>query len=448
MLKHWVALGVSLLAIVPFGSRLTAGDKEKTPAERGWSALSEKTLNPGLWSPRAFDNLWKTWGLKEKPADYDQAVRQRYGLHIAPFANQGLPLGLQLAPKLVGKGIINNCLLCHAGRVAGQTVIGLGNAMLDLQSLFEDLSSADGFALGLPYRFSYARGTIDPIGPLSSLLAMRDPDLNLQAPVPLGSFQEVCSDPPAWWLLKRKTTRDWTGAIDARSTRVDMVNLLSPFNSSGYIKKQEPVFADISAFLLTVQPPKYPFPVDEQKAAWGQQLYAESCRKCHGSKEKYPNKIISLDKIGTDPLLYETPTAKLTEHLNKSWLGQEVGPDGKRIQLTETAGYQAPPLDGVWATGPYFHNSSVPTIYHVLNSKARPRYFTWSYRGEKEDYDQKLLGPKITVKDAPADVKLPGSERRKVYDTTQPGRGNGGHTYGDSLTEDERLALIEFLKTL
>ena len=39
-------------------------------------------------------------------------------------------------------------------------------------------------------------------------------------------------------------------------------------------------------------------------------------------------------------------------------------------------------------------------------------------------------------------------EQRKVYDTTRPGRGNGGHTYGDRLTEDERLAVIEYLKTL
>ena len=57
-----------------------------------------------------------------------------------------------------------------------------------------------------------------------------------------------------------------------------------------------------------------------------------------------------------------------------------------------------------------------------------------------------MLGLKIAVLDKPADPKLPGSERRKVYDTTLPGRGNGGHTYGDALTEDERLAVIEFLE--
>ena len=54
----------------------------------------------------------------------------------------------------------------------------------------------------------------------------------------------------------------------------------------------------------------------------------------------------------------------------------------------------------------------------------------------------------VALLDGPADAKLPAIERRKVYDTTQPGRGNGGHTFGDKLTDDERKAVIEYLKTL
>lgn len=38
--------------------------------------------------------------------------------------------------------------------------------------------------------------------------------------------------------------------------------------------------------------------------------------------------------------------------------------------------------------------------------------------------------------------------RRFVYDTTLKGHGNQGHTYGDGLTQPERLALLEFLKTM
>src|SRR5262249_34669144 len=111
-------------------------------------------------------------------------------------------------------------------------------------------------------------------------------------------------------------------------------------------------------------------------------------------------------------------------------------------------GYQAPPLDGIWATAPYLHNGSVPTVYHLLNSKTRPRIFTRSYRTGKEEYDPEKLGWKIKVLDAVANPKLPDFERRKIYDTTLPGRGNGGHTFGDDLTEAERMAVIEYLKTL
>ena len=134
--------------------------------------------------------------------------------------------------------------------------------------------------------------------------------------------------------------------------------------------------------------------------------------------------------------------------MNQSWFGQERGPDGKPLQFAEPYGYQAPPLDGVWATAPYFHNGSVPTVYHVLNSTARPRIYTRSYRTGKEDYDPVKLGWKITVLDTPTDPKLSGFEVRKIYDTTQPGRGNGGHTFGDDLTEEQRMAVIEYLKTL
>ncbi|MAU92664.1 MAG: hypothetical protein CMJ93_00420, partial [Planctomycetes bacterium] len=35
-----------------------------------------------------------------------------------------------------------------------------------------------------------------------------------------------------------------------------------------------------------------------------------------------------------------------------------------------------------------------------------------------------------------------------IYDTEGFGRGNMGHKYGDRLTQDERMAVIEFLKSL
>jgi mono/diheme cytochrome c family protein len=402
---------------------------------------------------KAYENVWKQWGVPEKPPNFAELFMERYGLHPAPFDNKGLPMGLLEAQGLLGKGIVNNCLLCHAGRVAGQTIIGLGNASIDLQGMFEELSIASGFNRELPFRSSYVRGTVDPVNPLTWMLQFRDSELEVGKAVPLSApySKDICSDPPAWWLLKRKKTRDWTGGIDARSMRVDMVNLFTPLNSGSYIKKQESAFVDIGAFLLTIEAPKYPFAIDESKALRGREVFTQTCVRCHGTygpSASYPNKLVALDEIGTDPTLADSLKHELVERLNQSWLAREIGPDGKPYQLVEHRAYQAPPLDGVWATAPYFHNSSAPTIYDVLNSKARPKIYTRSYQTEKEDYDAVKLGWKITILDNPPDASVSERERRKIYDTRLPGRGNGGHTFGDDLSEDERMAVIEYLKTL
>ena len=74
--------------------------------------------------------------------------------------------------------------------------------------------------------------------------------------------------------------------------------------------------------------------------------------------------------------------------------------------------------------------------------------FSRSFRGDLAEYDQRKVGMTFrTLANAP-DSSLPAIERRRIYDTTLPGRGNGGHTFGDKLTEEERMAVIEYLKTL
>jgi hypothetical protein len=87
-------------------------------------------------------------------------------------------------------------------------------------------------------------------------------------------------------------------------------------------------------------------------------------------------------------------------------------------------------------------------VYHVLNSKARPKIHTRSYRTDKDDYDPVKLGWKYTVLEKGPDSALLAHQRRRIYDTSLPGQANTGHTFGDKLTEAERMAVIEYLKTL
>jgi hypothetical protein len=119
---------------------------------------------------------------------------------------------------------------------------------------------------------------------------------------------------------------------------------------------------------------------------------------------------------------------------NQSWFTTGDHP----ARLEPFMGYIAPPLDGIWVTAPYLHNGSVPTLEALLNSDLRPKY--WGRDFDKPEYDYDKLGWKYTKEEKPGG--------KNIYNTDKPGYGNYGHTYGDKLTEKQRKAIIEYLKTL
>jgi mono/diheme cytochrome c family protein len=447
-MHHASVLGLAILAGSAVPGPAQAGSAEAV--ERGQKALLGKSYSPPTMTRRAYDEVWRQWGLASKPAaaDYDRLFRQRYGMHEAPYPNNGLPMGMRLAwmPFGLGKGISMDCMVCHGGSIAGKSYVGLGNASLDYQAFFEEMSAADGRPARTPFRFCNVRGTNEAGAMAVFLLGYREPDLKLRLQrLDLDLQDDLCEDVPAWWLLKKKKTMYYTGGTDARSVRSLMQFMMSPLNLPAAFDKAEADFKDIQAYLLAIEPPKYPLPIEHALARKGEELFGAHCAHCHGTygpNATYPNKIVPLDKIGTDRHRYDGITRKFGEYYDRSWFAHPYP-----VQVSD--GYQAPPLDGVWATAPYFHNGSVATVYQVLNSKARPRVFTRSFRTDLEVYDSRNLGWKVEVlPQRPEGGKLSPLEQRKIYDTTQIGRGNGGHTFGDPLTEEERLAVIEYLKTL
>jgi mono/diheme cytochrome c family protein len=391
--------------------------------------------------------------VKEKPTDYDAAFRDRYGLHPAPYPNDGLPMGLRKSNILLKTGIGADCMLCHGGSILGKSYVGLGNSTLDIQGLFEELAKADGVAKNLPFTFANVRGTNEADGFGVYLLGFRNPDLSLSgAWKNLGLRDDTCSDVPAWWLMKKKSTIYYTGATDSRSVRTLMQFMMHPLNPASAFEKAEPAFRDIQQYLLGLEPPKYPFAIDKVKAGKGEVVFQDHCAKCHGTygeKWTYPNKVIPLEEIGTDPKRHAGVPIEYGVAYSESWFGKEkAGSAGDPKALRWTPGYQAPPLDGIWATAPYLHNGSVPTLYNVLKSKSRPRLFTRSFKTDEADYDKEKVGWKVTELTSPPSGKLSDIERRKVYDTSKPGRSNAGHIYGDDLSEEERWQVIEYLKQL
>ena len=117
---------------------------------------------------------------------------------------------------------------------------------------------------------------------------------------------------------------------------------------------------------------------------------------------------------------------------------------GKDKVIVDPGGYVPPPLDGIWASAPYFHNGSVPTLWHVLHPEKRPAVWKRTENG----YDRKKIGLEVkTLESLPETVKR-NDERRRYFDTSIKGKNAGGHLFPDELSEDEKQAVLEYLKTL
>jgi len=102
--------------------------------------------------------------------------------------------------------------------------------------------------------------------------------------------------------------------------------------------------------------------------------------------------------------------------------------------------YKGRPLDGIWATPPYLHNGSVPTLYDLLRDpKDRPTSFNVGTR----EYDPAKVGY-VTLPDGP---KAPGNSFS--FTATGAGNSNEGHDYKvGTLTDEQRWALVEYMKSL
>ena len=249
-----------------------------------------------------------------------------------------------------------------------------------------------------------------------------------------------CLQCHALWLLRKKHAMFYTGVGRGDFAKLMMAVSLLTLGNVDEVSEMESHFVDLLAWIRQLDPPPWPGPLDNEVAARGERLFVERCAGCHGThgrQESYPNRLVDLSEVGTDPLLAEeqfTVHAVAVEAFNRSWFAQPP----HAAKLVPQRGYLAPPLDGVWATAPYLHNGSVPTLMDLLDSSRRPTY--WKRRRRSGDYDLEDVGLRYKRRKWQAN--------KYVYDTTLPGYGNRGHTLGDSLTGEERRALLEYLKTL
>jgi mono/diheme cytochrome c family protein len=452
VLTGWMLAGAMTLGCLP---RALGAEGDRAAAERGRVALTGRSYLKAEWSVEAYRSASKFWhepapDPEKDPEGYARAFARHYGLHPAPYPNDGLPMGLRWSSKPDGTrtGLQVDCLACHGGSIGGKSYVGLPNSQVDYDALFKDMFRADGRRAPLvPFTINTARGTTNAGMMAVVLLSMRNPDLSRRLfPVPLGANLPELDAPP-WWNLKHKRTMYYDGRTPAASVRANMQFLLGEKTLQQF-KDLEPTFRDIQAYLFSLEPPRYPFPIDREKAARGQLVFQKTCARCHGTygeRASYPNKIVPLEVVGTDPERSRGISDRAVEHYNATWFG-EVHPVS-----TDRIGYQAPPLDGIWASAPYLHNGSVPTLHALLKSSTRPKRFTRPPSTDFEHYDRRDVGWKSRELDdaeAAATPGRPAHEAHFIYDTSRFGLSNRGHTFGDRLGEEDRMDLIEYLKTL
>lgn len=364
-----------------------------------------------------------------------------------------------------------NCLECHAGSFNGALIVGLGVTEVDfttvpMGALIEDLPLLPfpGGVLGEVSKFAARYKAVGPaiemltIGTNPAdmlavqLAAHRDVDTLAWSDEPLVEVPHILApiDTPPWWRAHKKHGLFYNGMArgDHRGTMMFASSLCT--DSVEEAEHIMDYFDDIAAYIKSLRAPKYPFAIDAALAAAGAAVFHDNCAGCHGTyaadeaDETYPNLIFPLEVIGTDPAIVETADqiGHMVEWFNKSYYGSIT----QLVTDDPLPGYVAPPLDGVWATAPFLHNGSVPSIALLLDSSARPA--AWRRVDlDSANFDEDALGWPHVATPYGQDA-APDDERKFIYDTSKPGHSNAGHTFGDHLTDDERRAVLEYIKTL
>lgn len=430
--------------------QLTGGDPEK----------GFQYLITGNYMTTGFPYGFFTSTYRSGTKDRDTSVLDRDGI------NSGIPYTHTAFVSPEGAKVVNgNCFSCHASVFNGEVVLGLGNSFGDFTGkLMFGMKAANTIISAKYDEESPERKSYDPVRPIYNELAkkIKSPNVGLNPaayiaeisgllrnPADLSVIDEpfdtldfgginIATDVPALWNMKKKHALYYNGLGQGDFTKLLMQITLSGITDTTHAREVQKNFVDVLAWLEQLEPPKYPYPVDPELVAQGKNLFEENCKKCHGTYGKrpyYPNKIVPLHEIKTDPTYARaTLESDLVTWYNQSWYA--TSPPQSEHKPSE--GYIAPPLDGVWCTAPYLHNGSVPTLEDLLNSKQRPEY--WQRSGKSDDYDFEKVGWKYQRKS--------NGTGKLTYNTHKLSSGNEGHYFGDEFSEAERKAVIEYLKTL
>jgi cytochrome c5 len=462
----WRLVRQSALVLFILAGSLSAAEPVKPSPEEGYRILREFPFLIPDFDEQVLDQLWTIWPEEMKAKAKIASLEERrlmtfelYGIQPLPEENKETLKGIGYVQRKSGDWSMN-CLACHAGQINGQVIPGLGNADFDLQSLAEDvgqikqklgksLTHMDG-AVSKNAVLSTGPGMTAAVNFGIDLGALRDKEMNVNWSAKAPQRPDYGMDAPAFWNTKFKE-RLYCDNHAPNYHRVLMQFILHPWNNADYVKRNEDKFRHIQAWINSVAVPQYPFPVNRQLVAQGRAVFNKNCSECHGTyssdKFDFPERVILLADIGTDPVRLKELKPEHHQQLAESWMTRKDDESGEYHEVViNPKGYLAPPLKGIWASAPYLHNGSVPTLWHLLHPEQRPQVWKKTSR----EYDTEKLGHQVQEhKSLPPDFKsLNKYEKRRFYNHDDFGKRTDGHDFPSVLSEDERRAVLEYLKTL
>ena len=477
-----------------------------------------------------------------------------------------LPTGLTQLRDADGRWNGNlgfTCQVCHSGQVGTPAdgpglgaVYGNANSLSEFGQLAVDMGSniaSPSSAVPLPVVVGKTRGTNNALA-LQLIVFLVSQDIRPLDPNFLGFTALTPNggslDAPTWWNIGHRPVKFQDGFIAMDALRSDLGFYVPGPGPGGFDWVRQHV-RDSDTWLMSLKSPAYPGAIDTALAEQGavlfhsKNLWADgldnpapkpaggngSCASCHGvyspryvndpayletpALEGVASYVVPRDLIATDPARVDSDSEAAEQYGKEDFFAYpetlNSDPDldcstqnRAEIRQGRAPGYLAPPLYGVWASAPYFHNGSVPNVWEVLKPSDRQPIWRRVSTPARLDqlgkvvmgfdtsfqraYDQDKLGWKYEAlacgapgttpyldcdpADQQADPTLAQTldilnssnpffwylglqvnsqqqlENRKIYNTHLYGQGNGGHAFTSVLTDPERRAIVEYLKTL
>jgi mono/diheme cytochrome c family protein len=454
-----------------------------------------------FFGAHGLDDALEWLGLHPFPDASESGV---YSVPYPDGARPDYRMGLSLLSTSQGQGFTLSCATCHSANLFGKTVLGMTNrfpranelfllsrkALVDtstpftpfLFQLFTDSTVGEREMMTTVSDHIRAVGVREPqaLGLDTSLaqvaLSMAHRSLDSYAtrseefeknprPETLSSTP-ADSKPAVWWNVKYKNR--WLSDGSVVSGNPIFTNIIwNEIGRGADLKEIETWMAEnpdkireLTTAVFSSEAPRLadffpPSRIDLLAAKRGEQSFLQNCAECHGTYQKawslpgasdlpFVQQLETVEvsyhaqtpvvDVGTDPFRYQG-MASLAKDLNPLAVSMN-----NSIVIKEQKGYVPPPLVGIWARWPYFHNNSAPSLCAVLSSpQDRPvTYMAREASDPNKDFDFICNGYPTTHF----------GNKKFLYDTRKQGMSNSGHDMAYALSASEKADLIQFLQTL